>query len=283
MGEERLQKILAHAGIASRRKAEEYIVEGRITVNGKAVVELGAKADPLRDHIKVDGKLLRGPREHLYLVLNKPKNSVTTVTDPEGRRTVMHYLRNLHQRVYPVGRLDYHSEGLLLMTNDGDFAAAIMAPASHVPKTYVVKVNGPLTREQEDQFRAGIPLHGKRTAAAELKLVKAGRNPWYEVTITEGRQHQVRTMFEHLGRLVEKLRRVRIGFLTLRDLAPGDYRMLTPAEVAKFKKLIEGARRRAGSEPTGREFVVTPRAARLSGRKRVPKKGKNSRHEARNL
>ena len=201
-------------------------------------MELGSKADPLRDHIKVDGKLLRRPREHVYLALNKPKDCVTTVTDPEGRRTVMHYVRKLHERVYPVGRLDYHSEGLLLMTNDGDFAARVTAPSSHVPKTYHVKVNGPLTPEQEGTFRRGVPLHGRRTATAGLKLIRHGPNPWYEVTITEGRQHQIRIMFEHLGRLVEKLKRVRIGFLELVDLKPGDYRLLTPKEVARFKKLL---------------------------------------------
>lgn len=237
-GPQRLQKILAHAGLASRRKAEEYILQGRITVNGETVEELGAKADPLHDHIKVDGKLLRQPREHLYLVLNKPRDCVTTVSDPEGRRTVMHYVRNLHQRVYPVGRLDYHSEGLLMMTNDGDFAARIMAPANHVPKTYLVKVNGPLTEEQAERFRSGIPLHGRRTAQADLKLIRAGRNPWYEVTIIEGRQNQIKIMFKNLGRLVEKLKRVRIGFLLLRDLKPGEYRLLTPAEVARFQKLL---------------------------------------------
>lgn len=266
MAEERLQKILAHAGIASRRKAETFITEGRITVNGQPVVELGAKADPERDHIKVDGKLLRQPRDHVYLVLNKPKNCVTTVTDPQGRPTVMHYIKNVHQRIYPVGRLDYASEGLLLMTDDGDFAAGITAPASHVPKTYLVKVNGTLTKEQEELFRTGIPMHGKRTAAAQLKLIRAGRNPWYEVTITEGRQHQIRIMFEHVGRLVEKLKRVRIGFLTLESLGPGDYRMLAPAEVAKFKKLLE---HRAKNQESLRDLPQP--------------KGNNARHERRHL
>ncbi|MCW5981855.1 MAG: rRNA pseudouridine synthase [Bryobacteraceae bacterium] len=236
-GPQRLQKILAHAGIASRRKAEVYILGGRVTINGATVSELGVKADPSRDHIKVDGKLLRQPRDHIYLALNKPRECVTTVSDPKGRRTVMHLVSSLRRRVYPVGRLDYNSEGLLLMTDDGEFAARIMSPASRVPKTYQVKVNGTLTVEQEERFRGGIPLHGRRTAPAELKLIRPGRNPWYEVTITEGRRHQVRNMFKSLGRLVEKLKRVRIGFVNLGDLAPGDYRLLTPAEVARFRKL----------------------------------------------
>jgi 23S rRNA pseudouridine2605 synthase len=140
MPEERLQKILAQAGVASRRKAEELITEGRVTVNGKTVVELGSKADIERDHIKVDGRLIHAPKRHVYFALNKPKGCVTTASDPEGRQTVMHLMRGVRERVYPVGRLDYQSEGLLLMTNDGEFAHRITSPSSHVVKTYVVKV-----------------------------------------------------------------------------------------------------------------------------------------------
>ena len=164
MAEERLQKILSQAGVASRRKAEQLIVEGRVTVNGETITELGSKADIEHDHIKVDGRLLRKPKRHVYIALNKPKNIVTTVSDPEGRETVMHLLRGVKERVFPVGRLDYHSEGLLLLTNDGEFAHRITAPRSHVTKTYVVKVNGALTEEQEKAFREGIPLHGRKTS-----------------------------------------------------------------------------------------------------------------------
>ena len=238
MPEERLQKLLSQAGIASRRKAEGLIVEGRVTVNGKTVVELGTKADFETDHIKVDGHLLRAPKKHIYVALNKPKEVVTTVSDPEGRETVMKSLRGLKERVFPVGRLDYHSEGLLLLTNDGDFAHRITAPKSHVLKTYVVKVNGALTVEQEKAFREGVPLHGKKTEPAELKLIKPGVNPWYEVKISEGRQNQIRIMFRHFGKLVEKLRRVKIAFLEL-DVAPGRYRLLDGKEVARFKKLLK--------------------------------------------
>src|SRR5580704_7425202 len=188
MPEERLQKILSQAGVSSRRKAEALIVEGRVTVNGEAVTELGSKADIARDHIKVDGRLLRKPKRMVYLAMNKPKNCVTTVFDPEGRETVMHLLRGVKDRVFPVGRLDYHSEGLLLLTNDGEFAHRITSPASHVIKTYVVKANGPLTEDQEKVFRDGIPLHGRKTSPAELKLIKKGVNPWYEVKLAEGRQ-----------------------------------------------------------------------------------------------
>src|SRR5215467_2322173 len=227
MPEERLQKLLAHAGIASRRKAEELIVAGHVTVNGAVITQLGTKADAERDHIKVNGKRLRPPERLLYLAMNKPKNCMTTVSDPEGRRTVMDLLRGVKARVYPVGRLDYHSEGLLLLTNDGEFAKRISAPATHVAKTYVVKTNGPLTSEQEDRFRQGVPLEGKRTAPAGLKMIQRAENPWYEVRLTEGRQNQIRLMFKNFGRLVEKLRRVRVGFLELGPLEPGKFRHLT--------------------------------------------------------
>jgi 23S rRNA pseudouridine2605 synthase len=235
---ERLQKILSQAGVASRRKAEELIVEGRVTVNGETVTELGSKADFEQDHIKVDGHLLRKPKRLTYIALNKPKGVVTTVSDPEGRETVMHLLRGVKDRVFPVGRLDYHSEGLLLLTNDGEFAHRITAPASHVMKTYVVKANGALTEEQERAFREGVSLHGRKTAPCELKRLKPGASPWYEVKIAEGRQNQIRIMFKNFGRLVEKLRRVKIGFLEL-DVAPGRWRALTPKEIERFRKVLK--------------------------------------------
>ncbi len=175
MAEERLQKILATAGVASRRKAEVLIVEGRVTVNGKTVVELGSKADADRDHIKVDGKLIRQPETFVYIALNKPDSVVSTASDPQGRRTVLDFLHGVKGRVYPVGRLDYHSEGLILLTNDGEFANAITAARSHVPKTYLVKSKGQLTTEEEEQFRTGIPLEGRRTAPAGMRLICARR------------------------------------------------------------------------------------------------------------
>jgi 23S rRNA pseudouridine2605 synthase len=239
MAEERLQKILARAGVASRRKAEQMILEGGVTVNGATITELGSKADLDRDHIKADGKLLRAPTRLIYIALNKPKEYVTTASDPEGRKTVLELIRGVKERVYPVGRLDYHSEGLLLFTNDGEFANRVTSAAHHVPKTYVVKVNGILTAEQEEQFRTGVPLHGRKTAAASLKLIRRAINPWYEVKLTEGRQNQIRLMFRYFGRLVEKLKRVKIGFLELGDLKPGDWRPLTPAEVARFRKQLK--------------------------------------------
>jgi len=241
--EERLQKILSAAGIASRRKAEQMILEGRIAVNGAVVTELGSKADPERDHIKVDGKLLREPKARVYFALNKPDNVVTTVDDPQQRTTVIDLLRGVRERVYPVGRLDYHSEGLLLLTNDGEFANAIAAARSHVPKTYMVKVNGALTPDQEQDFRNGVPLSGRRTAPAGLRLIRRGENPWYEVRLIEGRNQQIRTMFKHFGLLVEKLRRIRIGSLELGSLEPGQFRPLTPAEISKLLAIAKGQAR----------------------------------------
>ncbi|MCX6625566.1 MAG: pseudouridine synthase, partial [Acidobacteria bacterium] len=186
-----------------------------------------------------DGSLLRPPRRKVYVALNKPREVVTTVSDPERRETVMDIVRGLKERVYPVGRLDYHSEGLILLTNDGEFANRITSARYHVPKTYVVKVTGYLSAEQEEQFRAGVPLHGRKTATAGIKVVRRAANPWYEVLLQEGRNHQVRDMFKHFGVLVEKLRRTRIGFLDLGVLKPREYRELTEREVNRFRKLLK--------------------------------------------
>jgi 23S rRNA pseudouridine2605 synthase len=244
MAEERLQKILSQAGVASRRQSEKIIVEGRVTVNGARITELGSKADLDHDHIKVDGKLLRPPKHQIYLAMYKPNNTVTTVSDPEGRTTVMDLLRGVKERVYPVGRLDYHSEGLLLFTNDGDLANSIMSAATHLPKTYVVKVNGTLTSDQEEKFRTGVPLSGRRTLPAGLKLIHAAENPWYEVKLVEGRNNQIRTMFKHFGHLVEKLKRVKIGPIEIGPLKPGQFRHLSEEEVDKLKRALarSGAR-----------------------------------------
>ena len=213
-------------------------MEGRVTVNGATITELGSKADLDHDHIKVDGKLLRPPKHQLYLAMYKPNNTVTTVSDPEGRTTVMDLLRGVKERVYPVGRLDYHSEGLLLFTNDGELANSIMSAATHLPKTYVVKVNGTLSSDQEEKFRTGVPLSGRRTLPAGLKLIHAAENPWYEIKLVEGRNNQIRTMFKHFGHLVEKLKRVKIGPIEIGPLKPGQFRHLTEEEVEKLKRAI---------------------------------------------
>jgi 23S rRNA pseudouridine2605 synthase len=239
---QRLQKIIAAAGIASRRKAEQLIAGGLVAVNGQTVTELGSKADPEHDHIRVNGKLLHAPERNTYLLLNKPKGYVTTLSDPEGRPTVSHLLHGVGARVYPVGRLDYASEGLLLLTNDGDLAHRLMKAASHVPKTYVVKVAGKPPAEGLAKLRAGLHIpdgKGRRvkTSPAKIRLIRDAENPWYEVTLTEGRNRQIRHMFEEIGHHVEKIRRVRYGPLEL-DVPPGEFRRLTLHEIAKLKSAI---------------------------------------------
>jgi 23S rRNA pseudouridine2605 synthase len=241
MGLERLQKILAAAGVASRRRAEEIIAAGRVTLNGKVVTEQGTKADAERDAISVDGSPLKKQEGLVYFLLNKPKGYVTTVSDPEGRPTVMELMRSVKARVYPVGRLDYASEGLLLMTNDGDLAAKLTKASSHVPKTYLVKVSGKPNEEVIQRLREGITIgleDGRRvrTSPAAIGLVEDKTNPWYEVTLIEGRNRQIRRMFAAAGFNVEKIKRVRIGPLEL-DVAPGKCRALTKGEVERLKRL----------------------------------------------
>ena len=221
MPTERLQKIIAAAGIASRRKAEELISSGRVQINGTTVTALGTKADQEKDHIRVNGKLL------------------TTVSDPEKRPTVMNLIRGVGSRIYPVGRLDYASEGLVLMTNDGTLAHKLMKAASHVAKTYVVKVSGKPTEESISKLRGGLSIatdDGRRvrTSPAKIRLVKEGPNPWYEITLIEGRNRQIRRMFEEVGHHVEKIKRVKYGPLAL-DVAPGEFRALTLREVDRLR------------------------------------------------
>jgi 23S rRNA pseudouridine2605 synthase len=250
MSVERLQKIIAAAGIASRRKAEQLIASGHVQVNGAVVTELGTKADPEIDHIRVNGKLLRTRAEqrHVYLLLNKPKGYVTTVSDPENRPTVMDLIHGVKARVYPVGRLDYASEGLLLLTNDGELANRLMKASSHVPKTYVVKVAGPPNEAALAKLRAGVSIatgEGRRvrTGPASVRVVKEAANPWCEITLIEGRNRQIRRMFEAVGHHVEKIKRVRYGPLAL-DVPPGEFRSLTLKEVERLKS--------ASKESTGR-------------------------------
>ena len=243
---QRLQKIIAAAGICSRRKAEELILAGRVQVNGTIATELGTKADLARDHIRVDGKLLHGPERHRYLLLNKPKGYVTTVSDPEGRPTVMELIRG-GERVFPVGRLDYASEGLLLLTNDGELANALTRAAARVEKTYLVKVSGRPKASDLDQLRNGLmidrgkPRSGEgrvMTAPAKVRLAREGENPWYEVVLIEGRNREIRKMFEEIGHHVEKIRRVGYGPLVL-DVKPGELRELSPDEVEKLRRAVK--------------------------------------------
>jgi 23S rRNA pseudouridine2605 synthase len=242
---ERLQKILAQAGVASRRHAENMITEGRVQVNGKVITELGSKADAARDHIRVDGKLLQGSERLRYFMLNKPRGFVTTVRDPEGRPTVMEFFTKLRERLYPVGRLDYLSEGLLLVTNDGDLANKLTRAAAGVEKTYLVKVSGEPTEEALDRLRSGVGIeHGKpgsgrvQTAPAQIRKVRQGDNPWYEVILIEGRNRELRKMFEEIGHHVEKIRRVGYGPLVL-DIEPGKMRELETEELEDLRAKTE--------------------------------------------
>ncbi len=243
---ERLQKILSRAGIASRRHAEEMIVAGRVIVNGQVVTQLGSKADAGRDHIRVDGKLLQGAERHRYFVLNKPKGYVTTVSDPEKRPTVMEFFAKTNERLYPVGRLDYLSEGLLLMTNDGELANLLSKAKSGVEKVYLVKVAGQPTEEELERLRGGVAIErGEagsdrvRTSPARIRQVRVGDNPWYEVVLTEGRNRELRKMFAAIGHFAEKIRRVGYGPLVL-DVEPGKLRELTADEVKALRLTAEG-------------------------------------------
>ncbi len=232
---QRLQKIIADAGIASRRKAEQMILEGRVTVNGAAVTRLGSKADAERDQIRVDSRLLGRATSHVYLLLNKPVGYVSTVSDPQRRPTVISLVHGIKHRVYPVGRLDYHSSGLMVLTNDGALANFLMSPASAVPRTYHVKLQGRPETVEIAKLESGVVLDGRRTAPCQVRPLAERDKPWYEITLVEGRYHQVRRMFERIGQPVVKLRRVRIAFLTDRGLRPGQLRHLTRAEVEQLK------------------------------------------------
>jgi 23S rRNA pseudouridine2605 synthase len=236
--EQRLQKILAQMGIVSRRKAEELILEGRVTVNGR-IATIGMKADLTRDHIKVDGKLLVRPEPKVYIIFNKPRDVVTSLYDPEGRPTVKDFLKGVKYRVFPVGRLDYDSEGLLLLTNDGDFAHAVLHPSKKIPKTYLVKLKGFLKEDDIKKLRTGIKLADGMTAPAKVKRVrKTENNSWIEITIYQGKKRQIRRMLEKIGHEVLKLRRIRIDGLEMGNLKPGAYRYLSAEEINKIKTKV---------------------------------------------
>src|SRR3954466_6495855 len=243
--QERLQKIIAHAGVASRREAEAMITSGRVTVNGRVVTELGSRANAGKDHIKVDGKLITRAEPHRYILLYKPKEVMTTVEDPQGRRTVIDIVRGVRERIYPVGRLDFHSEGLVLLTNDGELAFKVSHPTHGSVKTYHVKVRGVPEERMIDKLRRGITIEGKRTLPCEIERLKTtGRtendgNSWFEVKLREGRTHQIRKMFQAVGHPVSKLRRVAIGPLSDPKLTPGVWRELTKQEVKMLETMKE--------------------------------------------
>lgn len=242
---ERLQKIIAHAGFASRREAEAMIREGRVTVNGRVVTELGSRALAGRDHIKVDGKLITRAEPHRYILLYKPREVMTTVEDPQGRKTVIDLVRGIRERIYPVGRLDFHSEGLIVLTNDGDLAFKVAHPRHGSVKTYHVKVRGVPEPRLIEKLQRGITIDGKRTLPCGIEQMKTtGRNgdevnSWYEVKLREGRTQQIRKMFKAVGHPVTKLRRVAIGPISDPKLTPGEWRELTKQEVKLLSTHME--------------------------------------------
>jgi 23S rRNA pseudouridine2605 synthase len=251
---ERLQKIIARAGIASRRRAEELIASGLVTVNGQTVTELGSKADSSRDHIKVSGKLLRPASERVYLLLNKPSEVVSTMSDPEGRTSLRDLLHGVSQRVFPVGRLEYHASGLVFLTNDGELANR-MLQSERLPQAYHLKLKSLLTFEEI----AGLG----RTTGARISRLRGKQMPWYEVTLSEARQDSLRNRLFQTGHPVEKMRRVGIGNLHLDSLSPGRHRPLSAAELSTLSGILDGqVRATAGNR---KRDAKRPRQAKHKG------------------
>jgi 23S rRNA pseudouridine2605 synthase len=262
--EQRLQKIIAQAGIASRRAAEKLIADGRVTINGETVREMGVKADPSTADIRVDGRRVKSAERHRYILLYKPAGYVTTRSDPQRRRTVIDLLRGVKEYVYPVGRLDYDTEGLLLLTNDGDLAAMLTHPRHEVERTYEARVKGVPNDDAIDELRRGIPLDGRRTQPADVALANKGRRDHDGVviiTIREGRNRQVRRMLEAVGHPVQSLTRIRIGPISDRRLKPGDWRELTGEELTRLRDLAARPvkRRRPASRPPAPPAATRPR------------------------
>lgn len=233
----RLQKIMAHAGLASRRKSEELILQGRVSLNGKVVDRLGTRADPARDEVRIDGVLLR-PEKTEYYIVNKPRGVLSAVSDPRGRPVVTKLVPS-RVRLVPAGRLDYQSEGLMLLTNDGDLVRSITR-AGNLEKVYHVKVARAPSPSALRRLQNGIRSGGRPMAARRIRLLEPGKNPWYEVVLVQGRNRQIRTMFEAVGHFVMKLRRVAIGPLKLGRLTPGQYRELADWEVRRLRRRNSG-------------------------------------------
>jgi len=243
MSEERLQKFLARCGVASRRASEQLILEGRVRVNGEVVDKLGVRIDPESDAVRVDGRRVRPVTTvgHVYAMLHKPRNVVTTLSDPQGRPSVRQWIEGRFRgHVFPVGRLDFQSEGLLLLTSDGDLARDLTHPRRKVPKVYRVKVHGRPTKEALDRVRAGMRIEGRMTLPARVRLLKTGGNPWLEISVVEGRKHLVRRLFDTIGHPVMRLRRVAFGGVALGSLPPGAIRPLVPEEVRALFEAVRG-------------------------------------------
>jgi 23S rRNA pseudouridine2605 synthase len=262
----RLQKILSSAGIASRRAAETYITDGRVSVNGETVKALGSKADPDTDDIRVDGRRVKTAQRRLYILMYKPRGYITSRSDPQRRPTVIDLLSNggVRDYVYPVGRLDYESEGLILLTSDGDLAAQLTHPSHGVPREYEARVRGVPDRHALDRIAKGVVLDRRKTAPAEIALKKVvegddGQQAVLSIVIREGRNRQVRNMCDAIGHPVVRLRRVRIGSITDDNIRPGEFRELSPREIASLKKMAASA---AVSRPAAQK-----RAARVPASK----------------
>lgn len=270
--QERLQKLISQAGLASRRAAEEIILAGRVKVNGVVVTELGSKADASVDTITLDGKPVKPVNSHLHILLNKPAGFMTTLDDPEGRQLVTDLLPDINERVYPVGRLDYNTEGLLLLTNDGDWANKLMHPRHEIEKEYHIRVRGKVHQSQIDQLRKGVLLDDRPTAPATVQLIKDGeQNDWLSITIHEGRNRQVRRMCEAVSLSVVRLKRVRYGILELGSLKPGQYRLLTEREVRDL--LVPGTHKTVAEKAKEKRIAEIRREPRTgTGREEKPKK-----------
>lgn len=238
---ERLQKVISQAGIASRRSAEKLITDGRVSVNGVVVTELGTKVEPRKDKVEVDGKRIAGEK-YIYVLLYKPKGIVTTMKDPQMRKTVVDLVKDIPERVYPVGRLDYGTEGLLLLTNDGELTNALIHPRRKIRKTYLAKVSGIPSEDKLDLLRVGVKLEDDLTAPAFVNIIDIDKEKnltTVEIVIHEGKNRQIRRMFEKIGHDVKQLKRTKFAFLDLRGVRRGQYRYLTPEEVDHLKKLAK--------------------------------------------
>jgi len=269
MSIERLQKILSQAGVASRRATERLMIEGRVTVNGATIRELGTKADAAHDDIRVDGRRVKAAEQHRYLLLHKPRGYVTTRSDPERRPTVIDLLNGVREYVYPVGRLDFDSEGLLILTNDGDLAARLTHPSHEVPRVYEARVLGVPDRHDLDRLRRGVSIEGRHTGPADVVLLgESSGHATLRVTIREGRNRQVRRMCESIGHPVTQLRRVAIGPITDARLKPGAWRDLSDEEVARLRKAAANTTRAEPRTHAGATDTNSPQRTRETQRKR---------------
>jgi len=237
---ERLQKVMAHAGVGSRRACEQMIIDGLVSVNGKIVTQLGIKVDPNKDVIKVNNRVIQGKEPLVYYLLHKPKGFITSVSDERGRKTVMELLPEVKQRIYPVGRLDYDSEGLLLLTNDGRLANRLIHPRYQIRKYYLVKVEGQLSSATLEQLRTGVELEDGLTSPAIVQIISSdGKESLLKIGIHEGRKRQIRRMCAAVGHPVKRLIRVQMGPIKLGKLEPGKYRQLTEQEVGKLRQAVK--------------------------------------------